>query len=100
MSVPARIASGPRRDEFKVQPWLRDGVEIRGVGEKRKQLLRCQRQPEFGIPGFSFRVHFTRSLRQAAQHPGEHELVQRPYGKPIRQPPKAERIEHRRLVQP
>lgn len=48
---------------------------------------------ELTLAGFSggtsveYSTIFLGSLRQAAQHPGEHELVQRPNAIPIRQPP-------------
>jgi hypothetical protein len=38
-----------RRDDMAMQPRGRDGVEVRGIGEERKQFLRQQRQPELGL---------------------------------------------------
>lgn len=40
---------GRRRDDVKMQPRRREGVEVGGVGEEREQLLRRQRQPKFGL---------------------------------------------------
>ena len=37
-----------RSDDVKIQPRRCEGVEVRGVGKKRKQFLWRQRQPEFG----------------------------------------------------
>src|SRR4029453_7565498 len=42
---------------------------------------------------------FAGGTRKAAQHPGEHDLVQRPHAIPISQSPQSERIERRYLVQ-
>src|SRR4030095_8079269 len=42
---------------------------------------------------------FADGTRKATQHPGEHDLVQRPHAIPISQPPQSERIERRYLAQ-
>ena len=42
---------------------------------------------------------FAGGTRKAAQHPGEHDMVQRPHAIPISQPAQSERIERRHLAQ-